>query len=57
MEELKPCPFCGADVVEPYKLNQKGRPIWEIHCSLFCVRMKWNTKKGLIERWNTRKGE
>jgi hypothetical protein len=55
--ELEACPFCGAPPTEPQKITEdRQRPVWEIQCSLFCVRRGSPTKKRVIAEWNTRKG-
>lgn len=56
-EKLKPCPFCGAKVYGPERINRYGRPIWEIGCVLFCTFRKGSTKKEAIELWNQRMGD
>lgn len=52
--EMELCPFCGARAVQPFKISQTGRPIWETGCVNYCVFMRRDSKKQLILDWNTR---
>jgi hypothetical protein len=51
IEELKPCPFCGA----PAKSITMGSP--GITCSKGCCYIFGKTKTEVVERWNERRAE
>lgn len=52
-KNLLPCPFCGVMPNPPENIST-GRPIWEISCKTFCVRIRNNKKASLVARWNAR---
>ena len=50
MSDLKPCPFCGAEV----KIAPEG-DYWEIVCDDCRLGMWGNTYENLEYKWNRRK--
>lgn len=60
MENLKPCPFCGAkDELEIWDLGGDKwgniKELWIVHCANCGCNMDWlDSKKEAIEAWNRR---
>lgn len=51
-KELKPCPFCGGEVVIYQNYNEYG--IWSVSCDACRVEMVSGVRDILIAAWNVR---
>lgn len=60
-EELKPCPFCGSDMLEILKTRQILMLDKSYGCHVFCLNCGGTTgyrpEKEAIALWNRRMGE
>lgn len=60
MTELKPCPFCGSEDVEPAldEFAPEGHKVdwWVVHCNRCSAEYRniHCDKEGVIEGWNRR---
>lgn len=67
---LKPCPFCGAELKDkpPFvdcHRTEENKPLWHVthYCAHegddlgVCVTVYGDTKRQAVERWNTRVGD
>lgn len=49
--ELKPCPFCGGEVIDVLRFQQK---LIKIRCWNCTASVSGKNEKEAIEKWNTR---